>query len=277
MIARRLALGLIVLPALLSSAMIAAVRYQTIAPQFGAVLLMSALVLSGCVLCFLLARSAAQIDDSRLEAEIARDYLTSQLQEQAARLQDTVAERTRELQESLEERARAEAALAQSQRLETVGRLTGGVAHDFNNLLTVVIGGLDMILKDPTDAARVKRLSEAAMAAGRRGAQRLLLRRQKAMPRGASAFYSTASSPLEPHAREARARTARLRRQPFEEVCRGSVPGSGGAGMPERDEPGTRAPTKITAATALRRAGWSWSRGTATVPRPPLRGRCRTA
>ncbi len=84
-------------------------------------------------------------------------------------LEERVAERTRELEHSLEERARAEAALAQAQRLETVGRLTGGVAHDFNNLLTVVIGGLDMILKRPGDAARVTRLGEAALAAGRRG------------------------------------------------------------------------------------------------------------
>ena len=84
-------------------------------------------------------------------------------------LEERVAERTRELEASLEERARAEAALAQAHRLETVGRLTGGVAHDFNNLLTVVIGGLDMILKNPADTARVKRLSEAALAAGRRG------------------------------------------------------------------------------------------------------------
>jgi len=84
-------------------------------------------------------------------------------------LEERVAERTRALEHSLEERALAEAALAQAQRLETVGRLTGGVAHDFNNLLTVVIGGLDMILKRPTDAVRVIRLAEAAMAAGRRG------------------------------------------------------------------------------------------------------------
>ncbi|HEY9236672.1 MAG TPA: ATP-binding protein, partial [Phenylobacterium sp.] len=62
-----------------------------------------------------------------------------------------------------------EAALAQAQRLETVGRLTGGVAHDFNNLLTVVIGGLDMILQHPNNPARVTRLAEAALAAGRRG------------------------------------------------------------------------------------------------------------
>ncbi len=80
-----------------------------------------------------------------------------------------VAERTRELEQSLIERAQTEAALAQAQRLETVGRLTGGVAHDFNNLLTVVIGGLDMILKRPDDIPRVTRLAEAALAAGRRG------------------------------------------------------------------------------------------------------------
>ncbi len=80
-----------------------------------------------------------------------------------------VAERTRELEQSLIERDRTEAALAQAQRLETVGRLTGGVAHDFNNLLTVVIGGLDLILKRPDDTSRVTRLAEAALAAGRRG------------------------------------------------------------------------------------------------------------
>ncbi|WP_375267558.1 PAS domain S-box protein [Phenylobacterium sp.] len=84
-------------------------------------------------------------------------------------LEARVAERTRELEASLEARARTEAALAQAQRLETVGRLTGGVAHDFNNLLTVIIGGLDMILKNPSDTARVKRVGEAALSAGRRG------------------------------------------------------------------------------------------------------------
>ena len=84
-------------------------------------------------------------------------------------LEDRVAERTAALQASMAETARAQAALAQAQRLETVGRLTGGVAHDFNNLLTVIVGGLDMILRRPSDTPRITRLAEAALAAGRRG------------------------------------------------------------------------------------------------------------
>jgi signal transduction histidine kinase/CheY-like chemotaxis protein len=84
-------------------------------------------------------------------------------------LETRVAERTRELEATLEERRKAEAALAQAQRLETVGRLTGGVAHDFNNLLTVIIGALDMILRQAEKPDRVRRLGEAALTAGRRG------------------------------------------------------------------------------------------------------------
>jgi PAS domain S-box-containing protein len=71
--------------------------------------------------------------------------------------------------EALAEKAKAEADLMHAQRMEAVGRLTGGVAHDFNNLLTVVIGALDMILRSPDNAARRKKLGEAALAAARRG------------------------------------------------------------------------------------------------------------
>jgi PAS domain S-box-containing protein len=70
---------------------------------------------------------------------------------------------------ALAEKADAQAALLHAQRLESLGRLTGGVAHDFNNLLTVVIGALDIILRHPEDIARRKRLGEAAFTAAKRG------------------------------------------------------------------------------------------------------------
>jgi PAS domain S-box-containing protein len=69
-----------------------------------------------------------------------------------------------------EEKARA-AHAEQAQRLEALGKLTGGVAHDFNNLLMTILGALDLMQRRPHDGPLRDRLMTAALAAVRRGEQ----------------------------------------------------------------------------------------------------------
>lgn len=78
--------------------------------------------------------------------------------------------------------ADARAELEGSRRMESVGRLTGGVAHDFNALLGVMTGALDMMLRQADDPGRIRRLGQAALAAGRKG--ELLTRRLTAFSQG---------------------------------------------------------------------------------------------
>lgn len=101
-------------------------------------------------------------DQLRAEAELARyrDHL-----------EQLVAERTRALDESEAIRRRTEEALRQSQKMEAIGKLTGGVAHDFNNLLQVISGNIQLLQNELRGHARAEKRLDAASSAVDRGAK----------------------------------------------------------------------------------------------------------
>ncbi len=86
------------------------------------------------------------------------------------------------------ERIRLEGQLRQSQKMDAIGQLTGGVAHDFNNMLTVITGTIDIlagaVAHDPKLAA-IARMIDAAASRGAELTQHLLAfaRKQPLQPR----------------------------------------------------------------------------------------------
>uniref|UniRef100_UPI0038B81BE5 hybrid sensor histidine kinase/response regulator n=1 Tax=Caballeronia grimmiae TaxID=1071679 RepID=UPI0038B81BE5 len=113
-------------------------------------------------------------DGSRFWAHVVVDAIHNETGELVAFAK--VTRDVTERKQAAEALDRANAALFQSQKMESLGQLTGGVAHDFNNLLAVMSNGLDVLSLRLHDHADIRMLEtmQRAVARGATLTQQLL-------------------------------------------------------------------------------------------------------
>lgn len=112
-------------------------------------------------------------------AGTALDITARKRAEEALRELNTTLEAR--ISEAIAEREEVHEALRQSQKMEAMGQLTGGVAHDFNNLLTPIVGSLDMLQRQGLGNERERRLIAGAAQSAERA--RVLVQRLLAFAR----------------------------------------------------------------------------------------------
>jgi signal transduction histidine kinase/DNA-binding response OmpR family regulator len=107
----------------------------------------------------------------RVRAETAlrqtNEYLELRVSERTVELRDAIARLNIEMQE----RQQAEESLRQAQKMEAVGKLTGGVAHDFNNVLQIIGGNLQLLARDVSGNVRAEQHLHTALVGVSRGSK----------------------------------------------------------------------------------------------------------